>query len=72
VFDMISTTAMVMLGRVHDNKMVNVKLINDKITDRAVKMLMELSGLTDYEGARSALLEAGSVQAAMDKLGKNG
>jgi N-acetylmuramic acid 6-phosphate etherase len=68
VFDMISTTVMIQLGRVKDNKMVNVKLINDKITDRAVKILMEMGGISDYATARERLLEAGSVQAAMDKL----
>jgi N-acetylmuramic acid 6-phosphate etherase len=68
VFDMISTTVMIQLGRVKDNKMVNVKLINDKITDRAVKILMEMSGIADYDKARELLLSAGSVQAAMDQL----
>jgi N-acetylmuramic acid 6-phosphate etherase len=68
VFDMISTTVMIQLGRVKDNKMVNVVLINDKITDRAVKILMEMGGIPDYDKARELLLSAGSVQAAMDKL----
>lgn len=68
VFDMISTTVMIQLGRVKDNKMVNVKLINDKITDRAVKILMEMAGIQDYEAARDLLLKAGSVQAAIDQL----
>ena len=70
IFDMISTTTMVQLGRVEDNKMVNVLLINDKITDRAVKMLMERSGIEDYEEAKQLLLEKGSVRNALDHLGK--
>jgi len=70
IFDMISTTTMVQLGRVEDNKMVNVLLINDKITDRAVKMLMERSGLTNYEEAKALLLETGSVRKALDRLGE--
>jgi N-acetylmuramic acid 6-phosphate etherase len=69
IFDMISTTAMVQLGRVEDNKMVNVLLINDKITDRAVKMLMERSGIPDYEMAKQLLLDKGSVRKALDHLG---
>ncbi|HWK07449.1 MAG TPA: N-acetylmuramic acid 6-phosphate etherase [Puia sp.] len=68
IFDMISTTAMIQLGRVEDNQMVNVLLINDKITDRAVKMLMEKSGLTGYDEARELLLSHGSVRKAMDHL----
>lgn len=68
LFDMISTTTMIQLGKVKDNKMVNVILINDKITDRAVRMLMELSGKTDYDEAKALLLKAGSVQLALDTL----
>src|SRR5690606_9705238 len=52
IFDMISTTVMVQLGRVKDNKMVHVKLINNKITDRAIKILMELGGMEDYQKAK--------------------
>ena len=68
LFDMISTTTMIQLGRVEDNQMVNVLLINDKITDRAVKMLMNKTGLTDYDEAKKILLEHGSVKLAADYL----
>lgn len=70
VFDMISTTCMIRMGRVEDNKMVNVQLINDKIIDRAVKMLMERAGLTDYDKAKAILTKNGSVKKALDALGK--
>lgn len=68
IFDMISTTVMIQLGRVFDNKMVHVKLINQKITDRAVHILMELSGLRDYEKAKALLLQKGSVDKAIQYL----
>jgi N-acetylmuramic acid 6-phosphate etherase len=68
IFDMISTTTMIQLQRVEDNQMVNVLLINDKITDRAVKMLMGKAGMEDYEKAKNLLLEYGSVKKAMDRL----
>ena len=58
---------MIQLGHVYDNQMVNVKLINDKITDRAVKMLMKNAGITDYSAAKELLLESGSVKKALDK-----
>ena len=70
VFDMISTTVMIRMGRVKDNRMVNVILINEKITDRAVKMLMEFAGMDDYDAARRILMEHGSVQKAIDHLSK--
>ena len=68
IFDMISTTVMIQLGRVKDNKMVNVLLINDKITDRAVKMLMELGNITEYAKAKELLHAQGSVQKAIDYI----
>src|SRR5690606_18184791 len=70
IFDMISTTTMIQLGRVEDNSMVNVALINDKITDRAVRMLMEKTGITDYEEAKTVLLKYGSVKQALEHVSR--
>ncbi|PPL00934.1 N-acetylmuramic acid 6-phosphate etherase [Parapedobacter indicus] len=71
IFDMISTTTMIQLGRVEDNSMVNVALINVKITDRAVRMLMEKTGIADYNEAKLILLEHGSVKQAMEHVLRN-
>lgn len=68
IFDMISTTTMIQLGRVLDNQMVHVQLINNKITDRAVRMLMDKGAIADYEAAKTLLLEKGSVQKALDHI----
>ena len=70
LFDMISTTVMIRIGRVEGNSMVNVKLINDKILDRGVKMLMQKTGIENYDEAKSILLEHGTVKNAMAELGK--
>ena len=66
VLNMISTSVMIQLGRVEDNKMVNMQLTNDKIIDRGVKMLMEKTGITDYEQAKKLLVTYGSVKMAVD------
>jgi N-acetylmuramic acid 6-phosphate etherase len=66
VLNMISTSVMIQLGRVEDNKMVNMQLTNDKLVDRGVKMLMEKTGLDDYETAKKLLLEKGSVKKAIE------
>ena len=68
VLNMISTSLMILLGRVEDNKMVNMKLANQKLVNRGVKMLMEKMGLTDYDKAKDILLRFGSVKKAMEKL----
>lgn len=64
IFDMISTTAMIRLNRVQDTSMIHVALINDKITDRAVKILMKNTGIENYEDAKALLLKHGSVDKA--------
>ena len=66
VLNMISTAVMIQLGRVEDNKMVNMQLTNDKLLDRGVRMLMEQLHLEDYEEARALLLEKGSVKNALE------
>ena len=68
LFDMVSTTVMIRLGRVKDNRMVHVQLINDKIMDRAVRMLMEFSGISSYDEASRLLRAHGSVQRALDVI----
>jgi N-acetylmuramic acid 6-phosphate etherase len=66
VLNMISTAVMIKIGRVQDNKMVNMQLTNTKIIDRGTKMLMKETGITDYETAKTLLLKHGSVKKAID------
>src|SRR5688572_11131217 len=70
VLNMISTSVMIQLGRVEDNKMVNMQLTNDKLVDRGTKMLMERVNLKDYNEARELLLRYGSVKKAADSFSK--
>jgi N-acetylmuramic acid 6-phosphate etherase len=65
VLNMISTTVMIQLGRVEDNKMVNMQLSNIKLVDRGVKMVMEQLQINDYETAKDLLLKHGSVKKAV-------
>lgn len=66
VLNMISTTVMIQLGRVEDNKMVNMQLSNEKLVDRGVRMVMEKTGLKNYEEAKKLLLKKGSVKKVID------
>lgn len=66
VLNMISTTCMIQLGRVEDNRMVNMQLTNDKLVDRGTKMVMERLGLDNYEVAKGLLLKYGSVKKAVE------
>ncbi len=64
ILNMISTTVMIKLGRVVDNKMVDMQLSNSKLVDRGSKMVMRKTNLT-YEEAKKLLLEKGSVRDAI-------
>lgn len=61
ILNMISTSVMIKLGRVLDNKMVDMQLSNNKLVDRGTKMIVARFDLP-YEEARSLLLEHGSVR----------
>lgn len=65
VLNMITTTAMIRLGRVKGNRMVNMQLTNQKLVDRGTRMIMEELGLA-YEEAKHLLLLHGSVKQAVD------
>ncbi len=70
VLNMISTTAMIQLGRVKDNKMVDMQLTNQKLVDRGTRMIMEETGL-DYDSAKAELLKWGSVRRALKEFFKD-
>lgn len=65
VLNMLTTTVMIKLGRVVDNKMVDMQLSNNKLVDRGTKMVMENTGL-NYDDAQSLLRSAGSVRNSID------
>lgn len=67
ILNMITTSTMIRLGRVEDNKMVDMQLSNDKLVDRGTRMIMEKSNL-GYEEAKSLLLKYSSVREALQHL----
>jgi N-acetylmuramic acid 6-phosphate etherase len=69
--NIISTGAMIGLGKVRGNFMVDLHTTSTKLRDRAVRVLAELTE-RDYESARG-LLEANgwNLRAALEKLYKN-
>jgi N-acetylmuramic acid 6-phosphate etherase len=67
VLNMISSSVMILLGRVEDNKMVHMQLTNEKLIERGVSMLMEKLDVSDYEMAKELLLKYGSVKKAIDQ-----
>lgn len=67
ILNMISTTTMIKLGRIEDNKMVDMQLTNNKLIDRGVRMIMEKSS-HNYEEAAALLTQYGSVRKALKAI----
>ncbi|GGK41597.1 MULTISPECIES: N-acetylmuramic acid 6-phosphate etherase [Flavobacteriaceae] len=65
VLNMITTSVMIKLGRVKDNKMVHMQLSNAKLVNRGVLMLMDELHI-DQELAASLLNQYKSVKNALD------
>jgi N-acetylmuramic acid 6-phosphate etherase len=64
VLNMLSTGVMVRTGAVYGNLMVNVKPTNDKLIDRAHRIIMAATGCDRYAATR-LLIEADSVKVAI-------
>lgn len=69
VLNMISTSAMIQLGRVKGNKMFDMQLTNAKLVDRGARMIAEETGV-EYEEAKRLLLLHGSVRKAVEEYRK--
>jgi N-acetylmuramic acid 6-phosphate etherase len=57
ILNMISTTAMIRLGKVYENLMVDVKVTNHKLYERAIRIIRTLTKV-DEQTARQALEQA--------------
>jgi len=66
ILNMITTSTMIRLGRVIDNKMVDMQLSNNKLVDRGTRLIAARLNLP-YEEAKSELLKHGSVRKAIDE-----
>ena len=66
VLNMISTSLMILMGRVEGNRMVKMQLTNEKLIDRGTRMIQESLSIS-YDDARQRLLDAGSVDKVLKK-----
>lgn len=65
VLNIISTTTMIKLGKVKGNKMVDMKLSNDKLVNRGIKMVSSELNISESE-AYNLLLKFKNVRAAIN------
>lgn len=67
VLNMLSTSAMIQLGKVEGNKMVDMQLSNDKLRERGVQMIQEKTKVS-REKALENLNLCGNVRDAIRKI----
>ena len=65
VLNALSTATMVRLGRVYDNLMVDVVATNAKLQRRALRLIVELGGVTPEHGEELLRAAGGSVKIAV-------
>jgi N-acetylmuramic acid 6-phosphate etherase len=58
VLNMITTTAMVRLGKVYENMMIDLQMTNLKLKERAKRVVMTITGV-EYDEAANCLAQAG-------------
>jgi N-acetylmuramic acid 6-phosphate etherase len=58
VLNMLTTTAMIKLGKVYENMMIDLQLTNAKLTERAKRIIMIATGV-EYEAAAEYLNKSG-------------
>ena len=64
ILNSITTATMIQLGHVKGNKMVDMQLSNDKLQDRAERMVIEATG-AERSTVQKLLQEHGSVRQAI-------
>lgn len=71
ILNMITTTAMIRLGKVYENMMIDLQMTNNKLVERAKRVVMTITGVS-YDEAEKYLTEAkGHVKTALVMIKAN-
>lgn len=65
VLNMISTGAMIRLGKVYGNLMVDLRAVSRKLVDRGLRIITALTGLDERDARRLLVTAGGSVKTAL-------
>ena len=71
ILNMITTTAMIRLGKIYENMMIDLQMTNKKLVERSKRIVMTITGV-DYVAAEQYLNEAkGHVKSALVMIKAN-
>ena len=65
ILNMITTTAMVQLGKVYENMMIDLMMTNLKLRERAKRVIMTITGVSYEEAEKHLDLAGGHVKTAL-------
>jgi N-acetylmuramic acid 6-phosphate etherase len=65
VLNMLTTTAMIRIGKVYENMMIDLQLTNKKLVERAKRVIMTITGVSYEEAAKYLELSGGHVKTAL-------
>ena len=68
---MISTTVMIKLGKVYKNFMVDLKVVNKKLRDRGIRIIKEITKLSEDEAGKALSRANNSVKCAIIMVEKS-
>ena len=71
ILNLVSTGAMIKLGKVYENLMVDVRATNLKLSDRAVRIVMQATGTSREQAVESLLEASGECKTAIVMLKLN-
>ncbi len=70
ILNMISSTVMIKLGRVLDNKMIDMKLSNNKLYDRAIRIVESILSI-DKDSAKDLIYKYKNIRLAIKNYKSN-
>lgn len=71
ILNMITTTAMIRLGKIYENMMIDLQMTNKKLVERAKKIVMTITGIPYDEAERHLKAANGHVKSALVMIKAN-
>lgn len=71
VLNMLTTTAMVRMGKVYENMMIDLQMTNKKLVERSKRIVMTITGATYDEASDSLTKAGGHVKTALVMIKAN-
>jgi N-acetylmuramic acid 6-phosphate etherase len=65
VLNMLTTTAMIRMGKIYENMMIDLQMTNKKLVERSKRIIMTITGLPYDEAAEYLTLAGGHVKTAL-------